>query len=161
MRLAVPLDRQTEFRGERVDDGDADPVQAAGNLIGIVLELSAGVKLGHDDLGRRNAFLGMNIHRNAATVIRHSHRTVAVELNRDAVAMARHGLVDGVVHDLEDHMVQAGAVIGVADIHTGSLADSVESAQHLDGISAVFLFRRCLGDRFAHLCFSQSFISST
>jgi hypothetical protein len=30
-------------------------------------------------------------------------------------------LVDRVVHDLEDHVVQAGAVIGVADVHSGRL----------------------------------------
>ena len=41
--------------------------------------------------------------------------------------------------DLEHHVVQAGPVIGVADIHAGALAHRVEAAQHLDRIGAVGL----------------------
>ncbi len=48
-------------------------------------------------------------------------------------------LVDGIVDDLVDHVVQARAVIGVADIHAGALADGVEALEHLDGVRAVFL----------------------
>src|SRR3546814_12382079 len=61
---AVAPDRQFEPFGQRVDDADVDAVEAAGHLVGIVvariLELPAGVKLGHDDLGSRNAFLGVD-----------------------------------------------------------------------------------------------------
>ena len=52
--------------------------------------------------------------------------------------MAGKRLVDGVVDDLIDHVVEAGAVIGVADIHAGTLADGVEPAQHSDGLRAIF-----------------------
>ncbi len=52
--------------------------------------------------------------------------------------MAGQRLVDGVVHHLVDHVVQAGAVIGVADIHARPLAHGVEAFQHLDRIGAVF-----------------------
>ena len=41
-------------------------------------------------------------------------------------------LVDRVVDDLVDHVMQAGAVIGVADIHAGTLADRVEAFQNPD-----------------------------
>jgi hypothetical protein len=34
---------------QRVDDGDADAVQAAGDLVGVVVELAAGVQDGEDD----------------------------------------------------------------------------------------------------------------
>ena len=47
-------------------------------------------------------------------------------------------LVDGVVDDLVDHVVQAGAVVGVADIHARALADRVEALQDLDRFGAVF-----------------------
>ncbi len=36
-------------------------------------------------------------------------------------AVPRQGLVDGVVHHLEHHVVQAGAIVGIADVHAGSL----------------------------------------
>src|SRR5690606_28084295 len=50
----------------------------------------------------------------------------------DMVAVAGQGLVDGVVHHLEDHVVQAGAVVHVADVHAGTLADGIQAAQDGD-----------------------------
>ena len=44
-----------------------------------------------------------------------------------AVAVAGQRLVDGVVDDLEHHVVQTGAVIGVADVHAGALAHRIEA----------------------------------
>ncbi|WZB73427.1 hypothetical protein WJ968_25235 [Achromobacter xylosoxidans] len=55
----------------------------------------------------------------------------------DVVAIARQGFVDGVVHDLEHHVVQAGAVGGVADVHAGALAHGLQPFEHLDRVSAV------------------------
>src|SRR5690606_34703742 len=54
-----------------------------------------------------------------------------------AIAVTGQGLVDGVVRDLEHHVVQARAVVRVADIHAGTLAHRVKPAQHTDGIGAV------------------------
>ena len=51
--------------------------------------------------------------------------------------MAGQRLVDGVVDDLVDHVVQAGAVVGIADIHARPLAHGIEAAQHLDRIGVV------------------------
>jgi hypothetical protein len=50
--------------------------------------------------------------------------------------MAGQRLVDGVVDHLVDHVVQARAVIGVADIHARALAHGVQALEHLDGIGA-------------------------
>ena len=63
----------------------------------------------------------------------------ALQHHVDAVAIAGQRLVDGVVDDLVDHVVQARAVIGVADIHARALAHGVEAAQHLDRIGVVVL----------------------
>jgi len=41
---AVALDLGLEALGEGVGDRDADPVEAAGDLIGLVVELAAGVE---------------------------------------------------------------------------------------------------------------------
>ena len=129
---------------KRVDDGDADAVQAAGHLVGIVvrrvLELPAGMELGHDDLGGRHAFLLVDAGRDAAAIVLDADRAVGVEGDQDPVAMAGQRLVDRIVGDLEHHVVEARAVVGVADIHSGPLADRVEAFQHLDGIGAVAVF---------------------
>ncbi len=153
--LAVPPDGQVEPFAERIDDRNADAVETAGDLVGIVvrgvLELTAGVKLGHDDLGRRNAFLGMDAGRDAAAIILDGHRAVGVQNDLDEVAMAGERLVDRIVGDFEHHVVEAGAVVGVADIHSGPFADRVEAFQHLDGIGAVGVFSggSCHGDYIA------------
>jgi hypothetical protein len=42
MQLAVAVDGQEQVFGQGVDDRDADTVQAAGDLVGRVIELTAG-----------------------------------------------------------------------------------------------------------------------
>ena len=51
--------------------------------------------------------------------------------------MAGERFVDGIVRNLEHHVVEARAVVGVADIHAGPLAHRVEAVQHLDLVGAV------------------------
>ena len=100
-------------------------MQTTGDLIGVVVELSAGVQHRHDDLGRGDALLGMDPDRDTATVITYADRVVGVDNHPNFTAISGQGLVDGVVHHLEDHMVQARAVISIADVHAGSLADRI------------------------------------
>ena len=65
----VAPDAQDEPRRQGVDHRHADAMQAAGNLVGVLVEFPAGVQLGHDDLGRRDAFLVVDAGRNAAPVV--------------------------------------------------------------------------------------------
>jgi catechol-2,3-dioxygenase len=122
-------------------------VQTAGDLVGILVELSASMELGHDDLGRRNALFLVDAHGNAASVVADRDAVIGVKRDRDGVRMARQRLVDAVVDDLVDHVVQARAVIGVADIHAGPLAHGLQSLENLDGIRAIFFGR---GGVFCH-----------
>ena len=72
-------------------------------------------------------FLGMDIDRNAAAVVDHRDRFVRVDRDADFLAVAGERFVDGVVDDFENHVVEAGAVIGVADVHSGPLSDRFEA----------------------------------
>jgi hypothetical protein len=105
--LAAAPDAQVEPVRERVDHRDADAVQTARDLVGVLVEFPAGMELGHDDLGGRDALLGVQFGRDAAAVVGHADRAVGVSVTRDRVAMAGQRLVDGVVDDLVDHVVQA------------------------------------------------------
>ena len=63
----------------------------------------------------------------------------------DAVGVAGHGLVHGVIQNLADQMVE-GALIRAADIHAGAAANGLKPFQNLDIRGAVrvflgFLFR--------------------
>ena len=102
-------------------------MQAAGNLVGVVVELTAGMQHGHDDLGRRPAFLRVQVDRNATSVIGDGDGFIRMYGDVDLVAVPGERLIDRVVHHLENHVVQTGAVIGIADVHSRALADCLES----------------------------------
>ena len=113
-------------------------MQAAGDLVGILVEFSAGMQLGHDDLGGGDALALVDVGRDAAAVVEDRHRAVGIQRHLDARRVAGEHLVDGVVDDLVDHVVEAGAVVGVADIHARPLAHGVEALQDLDRFRAIF-----------------------
>ena len=69
-------------------------------------------------------------------------RAVGVDRHRHRVGMAGQRLVDAVVDDLVDHVVQARAVVGIADIHAGPLANRLQALENLDRICAAVGFLR-------------------
>ena len=81
---------------------------------------------GHDDFRSGAALLGVDVHRDAAAVIRYRDRFIRVDGHHDAVAMAGQRLVDGVIHNLEHHVMQSAAVVGIADVHSGPFSNCVE-----------------------------------
>ena len=127
VQLAVAGDAELQVIRQRVGDRHADAVQAPGYLVGAVIELPARMQHRHDDFGRRASLLGMDIHRDAASVVRHGHRFIGMDGDHDAVAVAGQGLVDRVVDDLEHHVVQPRPVIGVPDVHSGAFAHRIKT----------------------------------
>src|SRR5688500_7646195 len=79
----------------------------------------------------------MNSGWNAAGIVLDIDRPVRVEDGPDPIAMAGLRLVDGIVRNLDHHVVKARPVVGVADVHSGPFAHRVEAAQHLDLVRAV------------------------
>ena len=132
MDMPVTVDCQLEVFRQRVDDGDADTVQATRYLVGVVVELPAGVEHRHDDFCRGYALLLMDIDRNASTVIGHADGIVIVDSYLNLAAIPGQGLVDGIVDDFEHHVVQAGAIIGVTDVHARPFAYGLKPLQDLD-----------------------------
>ncbi len=128
---AFLVDLDVEPLGERVDDRQADAVQAARHLVAAAAELAAGVQLGQHHLQRRALLGGMHVDGDAAPVVEHRHRAVGVQGGDDQVAVAGQGLVDGVVDQLPDEVVQA-PVVGRADVHAGTAAHRLQPLQHLD-----------------------------
>ena len=139
VRLAVAPDAKPQPVGQRIDHRHADAVQAARHLVAVLVELAAGVELGHHDLGGRalQLVVVLEIDRNAAAVVDDGHRVVGVDDDLDVVAEAGERLVDRVVEHLEHHVVEARAVRRVADVHAGALAHGVEALQHLDAVRIV------------------------
>ncbi len=97
------------------------------------------MELGHDDLGRADAFFLVDADRNAAAIVVHGAGPVRVQRHVDAVGMAGQRFVHRIVHHFIDHVMQARAVIGVADIHAGALAHGIQALEDLDAVGAVFV----------------------
>jgi hypothetical protein len=76
---------------------------------------------GHDDFCGGHAFSGVDIDGNSAPIVRDGDGLIGVDRNDNTIAKSGQGFVDGVVDDLENHVVQAGAVIGISDVHSGAL----------------------------------------
>ena len=118
-------------------------MQTSRHLVGVLVELAAGVQLGEHDLGGRAlrivVVVVLDAGGDAAAVVAHRGRAVGVKRDEAFLGVAGEHLVDGVIDDLVDHVVQARAVIGVADVHAGPLAHGVEPLEHLDGLGAVIV----------------------
>jgi hypothetical protein len=74
----------------------------------------------------------VRVDRDAAAVVADGDRIVFMQLDLDAVGVARHRLVHRVVEHLGHQVVQR-ALVGAADIHAGAFADGLQPLQHLDG----------------------------
>src|SRR5690625_256215 len=112
-------------------------MKTTGNLVGILVELTARMEVRHDDLSRRHALFLMKVDRNAAPGIHHGDRAIASQDYRNGSAPTRQGLVDGVVDHFIYQMVQTGPVVRITDVHSRSLANRLQTPEHLDGLGAI------------------------
>ena len=117
--------------GDGVHAFRAHAVQAARHLVGALAELAAGVEISEHELERRNLVHGVHVDGNPASVVLDRARAVEVDAHRDVRGKTGQGLVDGVVNDLEDAVVKT-ALHGVADVHVGAFADTLEAFELLN-----------------------------
>ena len=87
---------------------------------------------------------------NAAPVVAHRDAAVAVQHQLDARGETGLRLVHRVVDDLERHVVQARAVIGVADIHAGAATHCIEAPQDRNGRGVIGVRIRLRRGVFGH-----------
>ena len=129
--FAVAHDFRLEPVGEGVDALGADAVEAAGVFVGALAELAAGVEIGEHEFDGGHAEFLVHVDRNAAAVVGDGNGAVDVDGDLDAAAIAGEMLVDGVVEDLENAVVET-ALVGVADIHAGALANGIKALELVD-----------------------------
>ena len=135
--VAVAPDGEVEPLGERVDDGDADAVQAAGHLVAAALaELAARVQDRQHDLGGRALLLLHHVDGDAAAVVDHGDAVVGMDDDLDLVGLAGERLVHRVVHHLVDQVMEAAQARG-PDVHARSLADRLEALEDGDVLGLV------------------------
>ena len=103
------------------------PCRPAGGLVGLVVELAAVLEHRHHAFQRGLADVRIDVDGDAAAVVGHGDRAVAVDGHRDHGGVAGHDFVDRVVDDFADQVVQPGEV-AVADVHARPLADVLQVA---------------------------------
>ena len=106
-------------------------METAGDLIGVVIELTTRVQHRHDHFCRRYA-LFMLLSRDATPIITNAYGFIRVNNNIYLVAVSGQSLIDRIINNLEDHVVQACAVIGVADVHARTLSYRIKALQNLN-----------------------------
>ena len=142
MLAAVAEHRDFHFLGQRVGHRHAHAVQTAGELVSAVfflVELAAGVQHGESDFDDRAAFFFMYAHRNAAPVVQHGHRTVAVRRDEDVSGEARQRFVAGVIYHLGDDVVGRFQV----GVHARALPHRIQTTQDFETcfvVSSHYLF---------------------
>ena len=101
-------------------------MQAAGCLIDLVGEFAARMQRRQDDFQRRFVGkFGVSVDGDAASVITNGKGAIGEQLHFDAVGVARHRFVHGIVKNFSRQMM-ACPFIGAADIHAGAQADGFQ-----------------------------------
>ena len=137
--VAVAAHLYDHTLGQGVDNGDSHAVQAARDLVGRVIELTAGVQDRHDDLERRDLFDRMLVDGDAAPVVDDRDGVVGVDRHLNLGAKTGHGLVDGVVNDLP-HQVMKTAGARRANVHARALTNGLETFENLNLAAIVIVF---------------------
>ena len=122
-------------------------MQPPGNLIGVMIELTAGVQNGHNDFQSRPAvqlriLMGHRPHGDTTSVINHGTTSIGVEFNQHILAITSHCLIYAVIEDFIDQVVQP-AVARSADIHRRSLSDRSQSFKNGDLGRIIVATLRC------------------
>ena len=113
--------------GEEIDGLHADAVQAAGGLVRLVVELAAVLEHRHHAFQGGAADARVGVDGDAAAVVGHGDRAVAIDGHLNDLGEAGHHLVDRIIDHL-GHQVVHAADVAVADVHAGPLADVLQVA---------------------------------
>ena len=116
---------------KRVDDGDADAVQACRYLVARVAKFSASVQHRQHGLECGSTSLRVHVARNAAAIVRNFHGAVGAEPHVDTCRVAGQRLVDRVVYHLVHQVVQTSRP-RAPNVHAGPLAHGLKPLEHSD-----------------------------
>ncbi len=137
VELLVAGDLDDGLGRERVDDADADAVEAAGGAVRLALELTARVEGGHDDFERGLArVFGVRVDGDAAAVVEDGQAIARLQRDLDAAGVAGDRFVHRIVDDLGGEVVERAGV-GAADVHARAAADGLQALKDLDRGSVV------------------------
>jgi hypothetical protein len=131
MDLPVQVNMHLEPGGQGVDNRNAYPVKPSGNLVAALVELAAGVQLGHNNFKGAYILPGMKIYRDTAAVVGYANNVSLFDTNVDLAAVTGKSFVYTVIDNLIDQMVKSvGACCPY--VHTGTFPDGFQALENLD-----------------------------
>src|SRR5262249_11988129 len=131
--VAFAPDFEIELMAERIDYGDADAMQTAGDFVAGGIELSASVEFGEHHLGRRK-FLTIDNHvidRNAAAIVHNSDRVINVNGYINVSGKACERFVHGVIHHFVNQMVESHFSVR-PDVHCRAKANCFHTPENFN-----------------------------
>ena len=87
--------------------------------------------------GGADAFFRMDINRDAAPIINDGDTAITIQRDRNGRGETRLRFVHRIINDLKGHVMQARAIISVADIHARPFAHRFQPAQDGDGSAVI------------------------
>ena len=129
--LSISENLRKHVRRECIHAAYTHTMQTTADLVRAFIELTAGMKHGHNDLKSRLMKFLMLINRNATTVIFNGNGAVFIERNLNICAVTCHGFVDRVIHCLVDKMMKS-LLTDVANVHGRTLTNSLKPFKDLD-----------------------------
>jgi len=136
MDLSAEMHPHLELFAEEVDGRDAHAVEPRRHLVAPAAELAAGVQARQHQFEGGNAFLLVDVHRDAAPVVFDLDAPVGVKRDGDPGRIPGESLVDRVVHHLVDQVVEA-ARGGGPDVHARAPPDMLPALEDLDLLGGV------------------------
>ena len=104
--LAVAAHFGTQIGRKGIYATDADTVETARHLVGVFIELTAGMKHGQDYFECAFMLFLMKVNRNTSAIIDNRDGVVFVDGHLDMGAESRESLIDRVVDNLVDKVVE-------------------------------------------------------
>ena len=129
VRQAVAPNFQVQRLRKKVHHRNAHAMQAAGNFVGVRVELAAGVKFCHHNFRRRLLFLLHQIDGNAAAVVDYGNGVIKMNRYFNRVAVSCQSLVNRIVDNFVNQMMQAHLACGPY-VHSRSLAHGLATFQY-------------------------------
>jgi hypothetical protein len=124
--------------GKGIYHRDPHTVKPPGNLIGLFVEFTPRMKLGHDQLQGADPFGGMYVYRNTPAIILHPDYVFPFQYHEDRIAVTLHGLVHRIVHHFVYQMMKPVDACG-PNIHTRPLAYGLNALEDLDIFCGIIL----------------------
>ena len=99
-------------------------MQSTGNLVIAVIKFTSSMQHRHNDFCCRLPFF-VDIRRNPPAIIRNRHGFIGMHHHPNNIAVPLKCFVNRIINELLNHMMQSGAIISIANVHSGPLSNRI------------------------------------